>query len=182
MIHHTTIARWLAAAAAACALLALGGCATSASREAMAAAPLASTKKLPYTVSVDARGGQETGAMDSSNIANAGLKAAIEESITKSNLFKNVVQGKDGQYELTVTITQLQKPLFGASFTVTLETGWSLVRTSDKAVVMRKVVRSEHTAGMGDSMVGVTRLRLAVEGAVRKNISEGLESISALSI
>jgi len=182
MIRNHTITRWLAAAAAACALLALGGCATSANREAMAAAPLASAKKLPYTVSVDARGGQETGAMDSTNIANADLKAAIEDSITKSSLFKNVVQGKDGEYELTVTVTQLQKPMFGMSFTVVLETGWALVRTSDKAVVMRKVVRSEHTAGVSDSMVGVTRLRLAVEGAVRKNITDGLQSIAALSI
>jgi hypothetical protein len=182
MIHHSTVTRWVAAAAAACALLALGGCATSAHREAMAAAPLASSKKLPYTVSVDARGGQETGAMDSSNVGNADLKAAIEQSITKSNLFKSIVPGKNGEYELTVTITQLQKPMFGASFTVTLETGWSLVRTSDQTVVMRKVVKSQHTAEMSDSFVGATRLRLAVEGAVRKNITEGLQSIAALSI
>jgi ABC-type uncharacterized transport system auxiliary subunit len=174
--------RWLALAATLAAVAVLAGCATAANRDNMAGAPLQSAKKLPYSVSVDARGGSGTGAMDSSNIANADLKAALESSITKSSLFKSVVQGRNGDYELTVTINQLQKPMFGGAFTVTLETGWSLVRTRDQQVVMRKAVRSEHTATMGDSLVGATRLRLAVEGAVRKNISDGLQSIADLPI
>ena len=60
----------------------------------------------------------------------------IEESITRSSLFRSVVQGKGGEYDLSVTVTQLQKPIFGGAFTVTLEAGWALVRTSDKAIVM----------------------------------------------
>lgn len=160
----------------------LAGCATGAHRENMTAAQFAPARKLPYSVSVDTRGGSETGATDSTNIADADLKAAIEDSIMKTSLFKTIVPGKGGEYELTVTITQLQKPLFGASFTVNLETGWSLVRASDKQVVLRRAVRSEHTASMGESLVGVTRLRLAVEGAVRKNIEEGLQSIAALPL
>ena len=175
--------RLLWAVAAAGAVLVLGGCATAAHKENMAAAaPLTPVKKLPYSVSVTAAGGQETGALDSSNVANADLKAAIEESISRSSLFKSVVQGKNGDYDLVVTVTQLDKPLFGASFTVTVEAGWSLVRASDKSVVMRKAIKTSHTAAMGDSLVGTTRLRLAVEGAVRKNISEGLQAISALPI
>jgi hypothetical protein len=176
------IVRLLCAVVAAGTVVILAGCASAAHKESMAAAPLASTKKLPYTVAVTTAGGQETGAMDSSNVANADLKAAIEESITRSNLFKTVVQGKGGEYDLAVTVTQLQKPMFGGAFTVTLETGWALVRTSDKAIVMRKAIKTSHTAEFSDSMVGVTRLRLAVEGAVRKNISEGLQSISDLPL
>ena len=181
MIRNSII-RWLAIAATLSAVVGLTGCATAAHPENMASAPLQTTKKLPYTVSVDTRGGSETGAMDSSNIGNADLKAAIEKSIAQSSLFKSVVQGRNGDYELTVTVNQLQKPLFGGSFTVMLETGWSLVRASDKQIVLRKAVRSEHTATMSDSLVGATRLRLAVEGAVRKNISEGMQSIADLPI
>lgn len=165
------------------AVAALAGCAAApAQKEAMTATALPSTKKLPYTVTVETRGGQETGAMDSSNVSNADLKAAIEASITQSGLFKSVVPGKDGDYELSVTVTQLSKPVFGGAFTVTLETGWSLVRARDKSVVMRKAVKSSHTAEMSDAFVGATRLRLALEGAVRKNIAEGLQSIAALPI
>lgn len=172
----------LAAATLVAAVAVLSGCASPASRESMAPPAVAVTKKLPYTVSVDAQGGSETGAMDSSNISNADLKAAIESSITQASLFKGVVQGKGGDYDLTVTITQLSKPSFGASFTVDMEAGWTLTKASDKSVVLRKLVKSSHTATMGDSLAGVTRLRLAVEGAARSNITQGLQAIAALSL
>ena len=48
--------------------------------------------------------------------------------------------------------------------------------------MLRKAIRSSHTAELSDSLVGVTRLRLAVEGAVRNNISQGMQEISQLSI
>jgi hypothetical protein len=177
-----TLARALTALGLAAAVGGMAGCAAPAMKENMAAAPIAASRKLPYSVSVDARGGSETGPVDSSNVSNADLKAAIEASILQSSLFRSVVQGKTGDYELTVTITQLSKPTFGGSFTVTLETGWALVRRSDQAVVMRKAVKSAYTARLSDAFVGVTRLRLAVEGAVRQNITEGLQAIAALPL
>jgi hypothetical protein len=180
MLHAA--ARLFGALALSVAVAGLAGCATAAHKENMTATPATVVKKLPYSVNVEAKGGNDTGALESSNVSNADLKAAIESSITKSNLFKTVVQGKNGDYELTVTIAQLNKPLFGGAFTVTMETGWSLVKTSDKSVVMRKAIRSSHTAEMSDSFVGVTRLRLALEGAVRNNISQGLQAISELPI
>jgi methionine-rich copper-binding protein CopC len=176
------IAQRAATMVLAVAAAALAGCAAPAHKENMSAAPAAAVKKLPYSVRVETRGGSETGVMDSSNVSNADLKAALEASIAKSGLFKTVMQGKDGEYELTVTVTSLDKPIFGGAFTVTLETGWSLVKTSDKSVAMRKAVKSSHTASFSDSIVGVTRLRLALEGAVRNNITEGLQAISALPI
>lgn len=159
------------------AVLVLGGCATSANKESMAVAPAVVLKKFPYSVRVETRGGSETGAMDSSNISNADLKAAIEASIATSGLFKTLTQA-NSEYELTVALTQLSKPVFGGAFTVDMETGWSLVKASDKSVIMRKVIRSSHTATFSDSLVGVTRLRLAVEGAARKNIEDGLKAVS----
>lgn len=158
-------------------LLALGGCATSANQESMAPVVIESTKKLPHSIRVETRGGSDTGLTDSSNVSNADLKAAIEASIRQSGLFKSVAGGPDGDYLLTVTIAGLDKPMFGGAFTVTVDAGWSLVRARDGAVVLRKAVRTAHTAQMSDSLVGVTRLRLALEGAVRKNIAEGLQAV-----
>lgn len=158
-------------------VLLIGGCAVSAHKENMAVTPTAVLKKFPYSVRVETRGGSETGAMDSSNISNADLKAAIETSIATSGLFKNVSQA-NGDYLLTVSLTQLSKPVFGGAFTVDMETGWALVKSSDKNIVLRKVIKSSHTATFGDSLVGVTRLKLAVEGAARKNIEEGLKAVS----
>ena len=38
--------------------------------------------------------------------------------VIQSKLFKTVVQGSDGDYELSVRVTSLSKPLFGGTFTV----------------------------------------------------------------
>jgi hypothetical protein len=162
------------------AVLNLAGCASPASHEGMTPQNLTFSKQHPSSVSVETKGGSETGVMDSSNISNADLKAAIESSIVKSSLFKNVLQGKNGDYLLTVSVTDTSKPLFGASFTVELETAWSLVKKSDNSIVMRKVIKTSHTATMGDALVAVVRLRLALEGAARANIVQGLKAISEL--
>ena len=160
----------------------LASCATPASREGTAITERAPGKPIAGTVSVETRGGAETDGLASANIADADFKAAIESSIVKSSLFKSVVPGKGGDYELSVVVSQLSKPLFGANFKVDMETGWSLVKAADKSVVMRKVIKSSHTATMGDAFAGVTRLRLAVEGAARNNISLGLQAIAELGL
>jgi hypothetical protein len=161
------------------AVIGLAGCASPPTREAMSVStPVA--RSYPYSVSVQTRGGAETSAMAGSNLSDDDLKGALEKSIVDTKLFRAVVQGKDGDYELAVAVTQMSRPVFGLSFTVELETAWSLTKMADKKVLMRKVVKSSQTASVGDAFVGVTRLRIAVEGAVRKNIEQGLQAIAEL--
>lgn len=170
---------WLAIAAIS---LILGGCASPADRAAMTPKSVTVSKHFPYSLKVQTGGGAQTGAMDSSNIADEDLKAAIEDSVVKSKLFTTIVQGSDGDYELNVSVTNLTKPSFGGTFTVQLETAWSLTKTSDRSVAMRKSVKSSGTATMSDAFVGATRLRLAVEAATRSNISQGLRAIALLNL
>ncbi len=160
----------------------LAGCATPASRESMVPPALSVTKNFPYSVAVETRGGSETSAIEFSNISDADLKAAIESSITRTNLFKSIVQGKGADYELTVTLAPLARPLFGFSFTVNMEAGWVLVKAADRSIVMRTAIRSAYTADMGESVVGVIRLRLAIEGAARNNIDQGLKAIAEFNL
>ncbi|MFA7292464.1 MAG: hypothetical protein WC023_09475 [Rhodocyclaceae bacterium] len=163
-------------------VVALSGCASSANREGMTAQGVTVAKYHDQTVAVKTAGGSETGAMDSSNIEDADFKAAIEESIKNSKVFRSVVQGKDSDYELAVSIVQLDKPVFGLTFTVNLEASWVLVKQSDRSVVMKKSIKSTHSAGFGDAAVAVTRLRIAVEGAAKSNIEQGLQAISTLTL
>lgn len=181
-MRHTNILRRIGAVATIAGVVFLTGCASPADRAEMTPTAIESAKKNPYTLSVKTTGGNETSAVGSSDISNEDLRAAIESSVTKSALFQQVVQGKSGDYELSVTVTKLSKPMFGASFTVDMEAGWTLVKVSDKSIVMRKSITSTHTATMSDAFVGVTRLRLAVEGAARNNIKSGLEQIAALNL
>ena len=168
--------------AAALIALSVAGCSTPANRAAMTPQSVEISKHHPYSVRVQTSGGSETGAMDSSNISDADLKAAIEDSITQSKLFKTIVQGSDGNYELSVRVTSLTKPVFGATFTVEMESAWSVTKTSDRSVVLRKSVKSSGTATMGDAFAAVTRLRLAVEIAAKENISQGLKAIGQLNL
>jgi len=79
-IQRIALALALAAGAAV-----LAGCAAPAQKESMAPVALVPAKKHPFTVRVEPRGGAETGAMDSSNVSNADLKAAIEAAIANRN-------------------------------------------------------------------------------------------------
>ncbi len=176
------IAQRLSGLALIAAVVMLTGCAAPANKEQMEAPALTTGKHHPYAVNVRTQGGAETGAMDSSNISNADLKAAIEASIAKSKLFKTIVSGNGGDYELSVSITQISKPAMGFSFTVDMECAWSLTKVSDRSIAMRKVIRSSHTTGATESFVGTKRLQMAVEGAVRNNITQGLTAISELAL
>ena len=163
-------------------ILILTGCSSPAKREAMTPQGVVTSKNHPYSLSVQTSGGSETGAMDSSNISDADLKAAIEDAVVQSKLFTSIIQGAGGDYQLSVRVINLSKPVFGAAFTVEMETAWSLIKTADNSVVMRKSVKASGKAIMGDAFVAVTRIRLAVENAARENISQGLKAIAELNL
>lgn len=160
----------------------LAGCASPASREAMVPSQIVAGKQHPYSIQVTTSGGGETGSMDSSNISDADFKAAIETAIARDKSFKAVVQGVGADYELTVRIVSLSKPLFGGNITVDLETAWTLVRLTDRKVVMRKSVTGKGVATTSEEFAGVARLRLAVEKAARANIAQGLQEIAKLNL
>ncbi|MBA3755112.1 MAG: hypothetical protein H0X02_02275 [Nitrosomonas sp.] len=63
-----------------------------------------------------------------------------------------------------------------------METAWSLIKTADNSVVMRKSVKASGKANIGDAFVAAVRLRLAVENAARESISQGLHAIAELNL
>lgn len=180
MIHSPT--RYGMLVAAISLALALTGCSTPATREAMTPQGVVVSKHYPYSVQILTSGGAETDATSGSNISDTDLKAAIEGAVIQSKVFKSIVQGAGGDYELSVRVVSLSKPMFGATFTVEMEAAWSLTKVADRSVLMRKSVKSSGTATMSDAFVAVTRLRLAVENAARENISHGLKAVAELNL
>ena len=169
----------LAATALAFALI---GCSTPATREAMTPQGFIANKHSSYSVHVQTNGGAETSAISGSNISDAELKAAVEDAVIQSKVFKSIVQSVGGDYELSVRVVNLSKPAFGATFTVEMETAWSLTKQADQTVLMRKSVKSSGKATMGDALAAVSRLRMAVENAARENISQGLKAVAELNL
>lgn len=166
---------------ASCALL-LGGCATGSQSAAMVATVTTPLNKSPRSVNVTVTGGSETSSLGASKISNADFASAIETSIAKSGLFAKIAGRDAADYALSVQIVRLDQPFFGASFTVTIETTWRLVRRADGGVVWEKAVVTPYTATMGDALVGSTRLRLANEGAARANIESAIKQLGTLQL
>lgn len=157
----------------------LTGCAP-ASPDAMAIKGVPNLQHFQKTVSVQTQGGGE--ADDPVNIPNADFARAIQTSIIDNGVFTKVLPVGSSDYLLSVSIVNMSKPLFGASFTIDLEAAWSLTNASTKTVVMRESIKSTYTATMSQAFVGATRYRLAVEGAAQENIRLGLIAISKLKL
>ncbi|MBL9187742.1 MAG: hypothetical protein JNK23_09710 [Opitutaceae bacterium] len=159
----------------------LGGCATASNSTAMIATSAAPANKHTGSVSVNVTGGAETSAMGASNISNTDFASAIQASITQSQLFAKIL-AEQSDYRLDVQIVRLDRPMFGTSFTVNLEATWRLFRRGEPKPVWEKAVASSFTATMGDAFAGVTRLRLANEGAARANIKDAIAQMGTLTL
>ena len=143
----------------------------------------AASKQHPHSVIVQTIGGSETRSLtDSTNISDADLKTAIEDAITQKEVFARIVQGSGADYELSVRVIYLARPVYGFTLTVDMETIWTLTKISDNSIVMRKAIKSAGTATGGDSLIGLVRVRVAVENAARGNIDQGLKAITELEI
>lgn len=162
------------------ALLLIGGCASPLAQEAMVPTGMVINKKHHETVRVDVSGGSETS--ERLVISNASLEAALNQAINESKLFSQVVKGNGGDYLLTANLFSVNQPMFGMAMTVKMEAGWTLKRALDDKIVWQEAIRSEHTSTPGEAFAGVTRVRLATEGAVKNNIAEALSKIAALSL
>jgi hypothetical protein len=158
------------------------GCASPAAQKAMVVENVSAAKKHPFSVSVAAQGGSETGPFDVPGISNENFAKAIEESIIKTGTFNNIVNTQGADYELGVVIVEIGKPMMGFDMTVDMEASWSLVRAQSRDIVLRKSIKSSNTATVREELGGASRLRLALERAARENIRIGLIEIGRLDL
>ena len=155
------------------AIAGLAGCVSAPTRETLAVA-MPGLATVPATVRVAAAGAEKPTLPE--------LKGAIEDSITRANLFKGIVQGAEADYELSVFVWNVRSPPMGFNMTVDLEMGWTLVRASDKAVVLKRTIKTTHTTRAGEAFAGVDRVRMAQTEAARENIRQGLQAIADLRL
>lgn len=161
-------------------LFLLGGCASPLTHEGMVPTGMVISKKHQETVRLNVSGGAETS--EGLAISNAALEAALNQAIIDSKLFSQVVKGNGGDYVLTANVFSMHQPMFGMAMTVKMEVGWTLKQVSNDKIVWQEAIRSEHTSTPGEAIAGVTRVRLATEGAVKNNIAEAVSRIGALSL
>ena len=148
----------------------LGGCATAAKPEAMIVNTQASDKPFPQlmmhamcvrTVS----GGEKTNPLWVSKVDNDGFRSALGSSLASAGL--NAADGCP--YPIDVNLLGLSQPSIGFDMTVTAHVNYKVYDSKAQPVLL-ETIDSPFTATMKDAFVGVERLRLANEGAIRTSI------------
>lgn len=110
------------------------------------------------------------------------FKNALVESILASGIFSNMDNSVNAPYLLEVKFNQISHPLFGLSFTIAIQTTWTLFLNSERKVLMKEVIDSSYTGGAEGGFFGANRFRAAQEGSARENIRLGLEKLIRLEL
>lgn len=160
----------------------VAGCATPSQPQAMIATSAPALHGSKETVAVSVSGGRETSSMGASQISDAAFAQALRDSIENSGLFAKAVQGSDAPYRLEAFIGKVQQPFLGFDATVAMEVSYTLSEAPPEKKVWQKSIETSYTATVSDALVGVTRLRLANEGAARKNIEQAIAELSKLGL
>ncbi len=168
------------------ALVLVAGCATPARVEQMATTgPESSRIVVPEGLRAniairDVTGGKETNPLWTSNVGSADFEKALEASLGASGMLApNRVSGR---YVLIAHIENMEIPYVGIDMTVTATVLYMLAERASGKTVFTRTVSKAYTAKFADAILGFERLKLANEGAMRVNIQQFLEELSAANL
>jgi outer membrane murein-binding lipoprotein Lpp len=125
-------------------------------------------------------GGKETNPMWMSNVGSNEFTQALEGSLRTVGLL--APNRQEGRFSLTAHLQRLDQPMFGLDMTVTAAVDYVVVERSTGKSIFQKTIAVPYTAKFGDAFVGVERLKLANEGAVRTSISQLIDELFQLKI
>lgn len=154
------------------------GCAQPARTSAMVAPVTAATilpdsSPLKDSVAVaGVSGGEKTDPLWTSEVSNEDFKAALELSLKQHTMLSKSAS----PLELEANLAKLAQPLMGFDLTVT-GTVHYVVTHAENGVVFDETITRPYTADFSSAFLGVERLRLANEGAIRENIEAFIDSL-----
>lgn len=106
------------------------------------------------------------------------FKTAIEQSLLKAKVFKDVRQAAGSDYQLRVTVTSIGN-FWGLEARVAVNTTWEIVDLARQTPIWKDVVQSEGVATVGDAFAGATRVKIMYERALKENINRGIGQLMA---
>lgn len=164
-------------------VIVLAGCASPARVEGMIAGDAIVEAEVPAALRESIRvtsvvGGDKTNPLWTSEISSEGFRLALEDSLRAAGLLSKPPSG--GAYELEVSIIEVNQPMIGFDITVTTMARYVLVDSISRKSVFEQEISASHTATVKDAFYGVERLRLANEGAARKNIESFISQVRRL--
>lgn len=124
-------------------------------------------------------GGEETNPLWTSQVANEDFRQALEKSLQIYGLYTS---DKNSKYIVSAYLQNLDQPLMGFDMTVIAQVRYQIVERRTNKIIFNQVISTPFTATVSDAFVGVERLRLANEGAIKTNIEELIKKICTLQI
>jgi hypothetical protein len=124
-------------------------------------------------------GGSETHAVDQTKIADRDFEKALEASLQAAGL---LAKSGSSRYEVKATLLRLEQPMAGIDMTVITHVHYVVVERKGGRAVFDETIVAAYTAHLGDSAIGMTRMRLATEGAARKSIASFIEKVKTTKI
>ena len=161
----------------------LSGCATPANVEQMIHTAEESKKASPIStyyksvIVTNVSGGSETNPLFSSQVSTEDFKSALHGSLRNANYLAD----KTGRYALTADLISLEQPFMGINMTVRAAVDYKLKDQTSGRILFDETIETPFTATMSDAFVGVERLRLANEGAIKRNILKLIDKLSSFA-
>jgi hypothetical protein len=163
------IRTWLVLLAA---LLAASGCASEARIGAMTVPESPDTiigKSSPLYSAIEVgavTGGSATNPLWQSTVTNDNFRAALEQSLAL-----HAMKAPDrGRYLINAELVSLDRPFAAFDMTVTAKVHYTVLAAASRTVRLDTIMETPFTADFSDAFLGVERLRIANEGAMRENI------------
>ncbi len=122
-------------------------------------------------------GGEETDPMWTSEVGNAEFRQALELSLERRGYLSRDPDG--ARFRLEAFLVELKQPSGGYTLHVASYVRYKLLRAADNAVMIDEIVSGSAEATLGDSLVGIKRLQIANEKAMRSNITAFLLRLRA---
>lgn len=176
--------RYIAALSLFGAVALIQGCTTPAITEYMVPPPPVAGGRpadpsLLQAVAVHAvAGGSESNPLWGSEVSDKEFTGALVRALKSAGLL--TADTSSPRYRLDATLLSLEQPRSGPDIKVTCSVRYDLTDAATGKRVFSKAITTRFTATSRDAALAVTRLRIANEGAVRKNLGELLDQLLTL--
>jgi hypothetical protein len=161
-------------------LACLGACAPPASYSAMVAgAPTGQAPAPVYRNAITVGSvalGRDVGTPWTSAVSPDQVQQALVQTLAAAGLGRPA----NGRFRLDGLLLTLDRPYAGFAMTVTATIAWRLTDTTNGTVVYDRTLRGLGTATLDDAVDNNNRLRIADQRAIRANLQQLVQDLSAL--
>lgn len=152
------------------------GCATVAT-SALVPEALTVDRSVGGSVSIQASGSPKRAYLMRPLVSSEAIEDALSTAVEESELFDEIVpDGADRR--LIVTVERIEEPQVGLDQTCTVTLRWQLTTGDESQTLWETRITTERTLDFLDETDSEARGQLAIEGALRGNLREGLERLS----